>query len=47
MSYWRRGREYVDKEEYEDERQQYKLDAIKEEMERRREEENDEGGDKE
>jgi len=47
MSYWRRGREYVDKEEYEDERQQYKLDAIKEEMERRREEEDDEGGDKE
>ena len=50
MSYWRRGREYVDEDEYLDERIQYKLDAAREEIaERKRLEEEEEreekGGD--
>lgn len=40
MSYWKRGREYVDYEEYLDEMQQYKLDALREgRFEKQREEE--------
>ena len=43
MSYWRRGREYVDEDEYLDERIQYKLDAAREEIaERKRLEEEEE-----
>jgi hypothetical protein len=50
MSYWRRGREYSDYEEYLDEKIEYKLDAMKEEIERSREEKEkylEEGGEEE
>jgi hypothetical protein len=42
MSYWKRGREYMNEEEYMnylDEKRQYELDAAEEEIERVREEE--------
>jgi len=39
MSYWRRGREYASYEEYLDEKMEYKLDAMREGMLEKREEE--------